>query len=114
MMQRTHAALKAWKQHRKDLIVDLSDRRTMHERMKRAATARRLSNEGLSHTEVAAVLKTPVKSVSDILKQPADRREKARSLAAKGYSLRDIVELTGFSKAAVSGYIRDMTVESKP
>ena len=110
MMQRTHAALETWKQHRKGLIVDLSERRTMHERIKRAATARRLSNEGLRHTDIAAVLKTPVKSVADILNQPADRREKAKSLAAKGYSLRDIVELTGFSKGAVSDYIRDMKV----
>lgn len=114
MMKRTHAALEAWKGHREGIIDDLSERRALHERIKRAAKARRLRNEGLSHTDIAAELKTPVKSVADILKQPADRREKARSLAAKGYSLRDIVELTGFSKAAVSGYIRDMTVESKP
>lgn len=114
MIQRTRAALEAWKRHREGIIVDLSERRAMHGRIKRAAKARRLSNEGLSHTDIAAVLKTPVKSVADILKQSADRREKARSLAAKGYSLRDIVELTGFSKAAVSAYIRDMSVECKP
>jgi len=112
MMRRTHAALEAWLQHREGMIVDLSKRRAMHERIKRAAKARRLRNEGLSHTDIAAALKTPVKSVADILKQPADRREKARSLAAKGYSLRDIVELTGFSKASVSTYIRDITANS--
>jgi len=113
MMRRTRKALAAWQHYSEKLIADLSERRAMAERIKRATTARRLKCEGLSHAEIAASLNTPVSSVADILRQPADRREHARSLAARGYSLRDVVELTGYSKGCVSGYIRDITTNRK-
>ena len=113
MMKRTYRTLKEWLRHREKLIAELTERRSLTERVERAAKARHMKDKGDGNARIAEELGVSVKYVSEILRQPADRRELSRSLAERGYSLRDITEITGFSKGSVSSYIRDITA-SRP
>ena len=113
MMKRTHHALKAWLKDRDRLIAELTNRRGLTERVERAAKARAMKAGGASNSDIGEEIGVSAKYVSEILRQPSDRRELSRSLAQRGYSLRDIVETTGFSKSSVSGYIREIT-DSRP
>ncbi len=114
MMDRTHEALAAWFDRREELLHELKERRATANRIQRAAKARRLRAKGLSKARIAAELGVAVGNVHDILRQPADRREWARSLAEKGHSQKDIVALTGLGTGTVSKYVRDITARKPP
>lgn len=108
MMDHTHQALTHWLKVREQLVKDLTGQKALRERIENARRAHELRAQGRNWEEIAAILKISRSHLGELMKQPTNMRDYARSLAEGGHVLDAIVAMTGLAKSTVYGYTRDI------
>ena len=111
MMKQTYEALTRWLVHREKLVKELTGRTALVLRIQKAKEARRLRDRGFSEQQIGIELGVAEGTVNSILHSPANLKEYARKLASSGYSIDEIVDLTGLSRGSVFNYTQGLRLD---